>query len=340
MLGTLTKTSSQFGASSSRDGRLRLALCDSGNDRYLIDFSHVSSIQQSNVITRLPTLDQPDGSLMTAQGDIPVFSLAQRLGGLPSEATRQYCLIVGGAESRWGLLVDRVHHAADCDQRDLVALPLELRTDWCHYGLIRAEDAESIEGDTDSTPRLRLILRVAALHPESGCQSVVDPIEAVVSTNGQSDYSTPTGSRATRQLLSFSLSDSGLAGDSLRIGMSATQVAEILTPPQLTNLPRSAEHILGLVAWRGRAVPVVDIATRLGVTIARRQQPTRLIVARTNNPVSPLVAFFSTTDIRTDRTQFDQARRSEMHSNLNNSLHGAFHLGDSTVLIPDLAKLL
>ncbi len=99
-------TSATPTTSAARAGRLRLALCDAGQDRYLVDFSDVKSFQQSNVITHMPTADRPDGELVSAQGEVPVFSLAQRLGAAPSLATHQYCLIVGNAAARWGLLVD------------------------------------------------------------------------------------------------------------------------------------------------------------------------------------------------------------------------------------------
>ena len=46
---------------SSGSNRLRLVLCDVGHDRYLVDFTDVTSIQRSNVISRMPTAERHDG---------------------------------------------------------------------------------------------------------------------------------------------------------------------------------------------------------------------------------------------------------------------------------------
>ncbi len=337
--------------SSSGTNRLRLALCDVGHDRYLVDFSDVTSIQQSNVISRMPTAERPDGGLSTAQGEVPIFSLAQRLGAAPSGATRQYCLIVGNAAARWGLLVDRVHHADDCDARELVALPGNLQSEWCRHGLIRAdkmpsqetvsESPEQAQTETQSS-RLRLVLRVGALHPEFTFRgeshhgnSTHEPLACdAPSLNGAARR------QSVRQLLSFALSDTGLEGRSIRIGLNATQVAEIMTPPELTRLPHANPAILGMVAWRGHAVPVVDLAATLGLTLRRQQQQTRLIITRTQDAAAPWIGFLSSADIRTDRTDLETARQCEDHSARPDALLGAFHLGDSTVLIPDLHRVL
>ena len=336
---------------SSGSNRLRLALCDAGHDRYLVDFSDVTSIQQSNVISRMPTAERPDGGLATAQGEVPIFSLAQRLGAAPSEATRQYCLIAGNAAARWGLLVDRVHHADDCDAQELVALPGNLQSEWCRHGLIRADKTSSKEAVSESpeqahsetqTSRLRLVLRVGALHPEFSFRSESHHGNSTHEPLACDAASLNAAARrqSVRQLLSFGLTDAGLAGGSIRIGLNATQVAEILAPPQLTRLPHAGPAILGMVAWRGRAVPVVDLAAKLGLTLRRRQQPTRLIITRTQDVAAPWIGFLSSADIRTDRANLDMARQCEDHSARPDSLLGAFHLGDSTVLIPDLHRVL
>lgn len=336
--------------STPRAGRLRLALCDAGHDRYLVDFSDVASIQQSNVITRMPTAERPDGGLATAQGEVPVFSMAQRLGAAPSTATRQYCLIVGNAAARWGLLVDRVHHADDCDARKLIELPNDLQSEWCRHGVIRtgetsskavvSEPSEPMRSER-RTSRLHLVLRVGALHPEFSFRSEPRQVNSPCSEFAL-DAAAVNGAarRSVRQLLSFSMNDYGSGRDSIRIGLNATQVAEILALPELTRLPHAASAILGMVAWRGRAVPVVDLAAKLGLTLPRQRQLTRLIIARTQNAIAPLIGFLSSVDIRTDRTDLATARTCTDYAAHSASLLGAFHLGENTVLIPDLHRLL
>ncbi|MCX7408494.1 MAG: hypothetical protein NTZ32_10460 [Planctomycetales bacterium] len=71
--------------------------------------------------------------------------------------------------------MDRVHHTDDCDARELVALPDTLQSEWCRHGLIRVDKTSSKEAVSESSEqaqsenqssRLRLVLRVGALHPE------------------------------------------------------------------------------------------------------------------------------------------------------------------------------
>ena len=63
-------------------------------------------------------------------------------------------------------------------------------------------------------------------------------------------------------------------------------------------------------------------------------------ITRTQNVAAPWIGFLSSADIRTDRADLETARQCEDHSARPDSLLGAFHLGDSTVLIPDLHRVL
>jgi purine-binding chemotaxis protein CheW len=53
------------------------------------------------------------------------------------------------------------------------------------------------------------------------------------------------------------------AGSTLAV--NALNVEEVLEAPVPTAVPLLPPHLLGLTAWRGRALPVVDLATLLGL---------------------------------------------------------------------------
>jgi purine-binding chemotaxis protein CheW len=56
-------------------------------------------------------------------------------------------------------------------------------------------------------------------------------------------------------------------------------VAEILRPPPITEVPRSAPHVLGVVSVRGRLVTVVDLRRRFGLAETPIDRRSRVLLA-------------------------------------------------------------
>jgi purine-binding chemotaxis protein CheW len=79
-------------------------------------------------------------------------------------------------------------------------------------------------------------------------------------------------SEPVRRWCTFLVSDSCFAVDS-------AAVIEVLRDRGLTRVPLAASGVLGLAHLRGRIVPVVDPAERLGVTRAAGKARTHLVVA-------------------------------------------------------------
>jgi purine-binding chemotaxis protein CheW len=61
-------------------------------------------------------------------------------------------------------------------------------------------------------------------------------------------------------------------------GFPLSVVREILMPPPLTDVPRSAEHFLGVIAVRGKIVTLVDLPTLLKLEVLDRQPLGRVIL--------------------------------------------------------------
>ncbi len=55
-------------------------------------------------------------------------------------------------------------------------------------------------------------------------------------------------------------------------------VREVLKVFQLTQVPNSAEYILGVMSLRGTVLPVIDLGMRLGIAPALRDEKARIIV--------------------------------------------------------------
>jgi len=78
------------------------------------------------------------------------------------------------------------------------------------------------------------------------------------------------------QLLSFTA-----GGQTYAIETAA--VVEVLPVVPIRPLPRLPEYVLGVVAYRGRMIPVIDLARRLTGEPARARLSTRLIVIETRS---------------------------------------------------------
>ncbi len=74
-----------------------------------------------------------------------------------------------------------------------------------------------------------------------------------------------------RELLVFGLDDSAYA-------IAVERVREIVRLRQMTNLPRSPEWMLGVIALRGEVVEVVDLRKRLGLRARTPDRSSRIIV--------------------------------------------------------------
>ncbi|MBT8470334.1 MAG: chemotaxis protein CheW [Deltaproteobacteria bacterium] len=68
-----------------------------------------------------------------------------------------------------------------------------------------------------------------------------------------------------------------LAGSEI-YGFPLSAVREILMPPPLTEVPRSAEHFLGVIAVRGEIITLVDLPTLLKLEVLDRQPLGRVIL--------------------------------------------------------------
>ena len=56
------------------------------------------------------------------------------------------------------------------------------------------------------------------------------------------------------------------------------QVQEVLTPREITPVPHTPDHILGVCSLRGTVLPIVDLHRRLGLGEALHDEKTRIIV--------------------------------------------------------------
>ena len=119
-------------------------------------------------------------------------------------------------------------------------------------------DSASEEGDSAVTPSEAK----AALPPAGKASNAAPGVEAV---------SAPSALPEKIELLSFML-----AGEEYALKME--EAREIIRWRKPTKVPRSPEHIIGIISLRGIILPVFDVKKRLGLGETKPSRRTRIIV--------------------------------------------------------------
>ena len=361
---------------------LHLIRCDIADETYGLDMSWVRSIQRTDRLRRHPGMDspltgqfsipanlhRPTGWLPGNDGDIPVFSLASRLGRSPlpppppegGGSALQRIIVLNPplsppqAEGReeeqpWGLLVDRVSQVIQIPADHVVPLPSVVVNSRNYFkGVIKLDE------------ELILFLSPERLHPDAP-PSVSKPIEAGLASAPKSPTARARGQRRSHgQIVIFSITEPYLVERALSFGLSISQVLEILEPLPMTPVPAAPAFVLGLVNWRDRPVPVIDLANRLGLAGLARSNAngrTRLMIARDKDHVLPvrssegnalkrgsnqgtLVGFLVRPEIRLLRLPIAHQPSSRPLTLDRVLTRGMVELEKETLVIPDLRGIL
>lgn len=225
---------------------------------YCFDIARVNGIHDREGLREAEESSHALGRLPLGTTELPVFRLAALTGcaGVAPSSGERLIVELKANPSPFGLVVDRVEPALAITAEGIVAAPRLIQPrERRVYGaaLLIGEEASPL-------------LDPDLLHPaarEQGGQTVNDftqtaPLPSVAP-------------RADSRLLLARL------GASDFIGLSIRQLEEILGPRPLQALPGAPAFVTGLLAWRGRAVPVVDAAQLLGLP---RVGTSRILVAR------------------------------------------------------------
>ena len=66
-------------------------------------------------------------------------------------------------------------------------------------------------------------------------------------------------------------------------GVDVQKVDGVISPVDITKMPRSPEFVEGIINLRGHIVAVVDLARRLGIEGSKRGAATRIVVVEAQN---------------------------------------------------------
>jgi chemotaxis signal transduction protein len=230
----------------------------------------------------------------------------------------------------WALLVDRVSQVIQIPADRIVPLPPIAVSPSANYfeGVVKlggeeekasSEQGKASSGQDQAPSGLVLLLSPERLHPgaptsvgqsqaeaspgqdqaSSGQGEEVPPGEVgaplaprlPTATLGQHPHGTGGRRPDQGQIMVFSVADPRPGEQPLSFGLSISQINEILYPLPLLPVPGAPPFVLGLINWRDRPVPAIDLGARLGLvpgeTSPSDNWATRLIIVRDKSQVLP-----------------------------------------------------
>ena len=229
---------------------LRVLKCYAGGQPYCIDVEHVLAIERSGRFTANPEPTGPAGWIVRRDKRVPVYELTERLGASPRRETPGAILVLDGAEP-WAVGVDRVARFKSAPGKPQAVPPSMTDANVaCYRGVIIDEGS------------VVLYLAPDRLHPSAARFAHATPAIAPPAAPAvQKSFPRRPG----RILVFYPWNVSRVVGmGRTKFGLSYTQILEIVAGAEATPAPAAAHHVLGLIPWRGRAVPVIDIGALLG----------------------------------------------------------------------------
>ncbi len=118
--------------------------------------------------------------------------------------------------------------------------------------------------------------------------------------------------------------------------LDTAQIAEILPLLRITRVPQAPAGVAGLINYRGRSVPVVDLSDLLLGEPARPHISTRLILVRQGEHLLGLIAEQATEMLRRETGSFSD---SGVASDIAPYLGPVTRDGDRLIRLIDVRKL-
>ena len=343
---------------------LRLIQCTVGDETYGLNMSWVRNIQRADRLRPVSRAEVDTAGLIGwlpgLESDIPIFSLANRLG-LTDRSAQSTSPAGDGAlqriivlpsplppadpteqrEQLWALLVDQVSPVIQIPSANFYPLPAIVADPATNYfeGIISLEEA------------LVLLLSPAWLHPqESNSESDFEEVSHHIAGSPQMPTTnrpnpanltpkTQNPKSSARRIMVFSTSSEDQV---YSFGLSITQIPEVLRPRPLTPVPTAPPFVLGLVNWRDRPVPIIDLDARLGLapqTKPTANRHTRLIIARGVDQ-DTFVGFAIQAGVRVLRLPLPHQPISNPLPLDQTLVKGAFDIEGKTLVLPDIQNIM
>jgi chemotaxis signal transduction protein len=247
---------------------LQLIRCFIGKETYCLDTFWVKAVQNSDELTLNKNSETPIGWVTYEQQKITIFSLAMQLKQPLTEEIFHSKVIIFNSKPIWGILVDRVSRVFEVAREKLFSLS----------NIVNSSSVSVFQGIVKVEDEMLLYLDPQYLHPQSSKK-------LVLSGQTRIDWETLIKQKNTGQylgqILTFAIGNNLNTNYNLLLGLSVTQVLQVLKSATIRHIPMSPEHILGFINWQNIPIPVVDLNLYLGLESNLINSPdTRFLIAR------------------------------------------------------------
>ncbi len=126
--------------------------------------------------------------------------------------------------------------------------------------------------------------------------------------------------------------------DSQLFALPLSVVAEILSLPELTCIPDAPKDVLGVINWRGKTLPVIHLAKRLGISQPKCYITDNLVVINYDNLIVGVVVNQVQDTIEIDEGQIDRVFQ-QFQPPISLFLEGTFATDDTLVSLINPAHI-
>ncbi len=284
-----------------------------------LDMGRVLGIERAERMKELPDRPELAGHIVNRAGDWPVLDLAVRLGLERTAAPGHGQIVLTAiAGERYGLLVDRTAPVPRPDAGGIRPVPRSVaRRDSFYDGVLMVEgrpllllDPDRLGGDVDLF--------------------AVDEVEPVARTSNSKR------ARVDRLLILGQYEYPLPGGRVVGFGLPIACVAEMIDAPPGSPVPGSSGHVREMSAWRGRALPVIDLAAWCGLRVQAVPNRRTIVVRTPNGEPIGLPAGHGIRMVPLPLPSVPTRRPITLN---RDRVLGVFDTNEQTLVIPDLMKL-
>ncbi len=308
---------------------LQFIRCSVGSETYGLDMSKVIGIRHNE---HLKYNSNKKGPLGWLDNNTPVIDLTRRLGiarTTKDGGNMQRIIILRGKGGPWALMVGSVSRVISVPLNCVSALPSVTvnSPSSCFAGVIKMGE--------------KMLL---LLSPENINAETLPDIREQKKNKSKRNIDKPRSVRERRagQVVIFSASEQRLKQKGLYLGLSISQVSEILEPLPIVEVPGAPHFVQGIVNWRDRAVPVIDLyaCLKLGAEVNELAR-TRLIIIRNKAEKNEdiYMGFLIKPNVRLLRFPTAAAPYSKNIPANIKLLRTVVELGQEILMIPDVKKI-
>lgn len=307
-------------SSQSANRILRLMPCHAGGRSYYLDAASVRSVHRKEEWRLNWRSDSPLGWIRHGDGELPILDMARALGVAHSQvADNAFVVDTSEGPRAWG--VGGVGRVISILDEQLLPVPepcLEGSVSAPWLGLVTGQETEAL-----------------CLAPQ--WLGAASDASAVALQPAAPAAPAAAGAKPTGRAILFAGYDGKGRLPEIRFCFGFGQIGEFITAPQVIPFPGGPAWLSGLLVWRDRTVPIVNLALASTGKALPIDTEDFLVVRATAAGIFAAVTVFGRPDTVELPFQCEESSEPLAHSGW---FHGVYRRKHQLIVLPDLAAIL